>query len=462
MISGSSHEDLMSEITEGDVEWASAGAGDAAARPTSVRYQVLAAACTMAVITYIHRVGFATASAEFKTSLGLSDGQLANLMAAFMIGYGVFEMPWGFLGDRFGVRSLLAIIILGGSSFTASLALVGFIPATLVSWALIYLMLLRFLFGAFQAGTFPSISRMMADWMPTTERGSAQGAVWMSSRLGGALAPLLLGGLIAVMGDWKLPLVAAACLGILWCAFFWPWFRNRPEEMPQVNLQERKLIEAGRAARPAAAHGDVPWARMLRTPSVWALCSMYGFLGFSGNFYLTMLPTYLKNHRHLDSGAVSWLTSLPFAFGIGACLIGGSFSDAVIRRWGKRWGRRLVGAAGLALAGTAIAAVPLVENTLALGFLLVLAFFGNDLAMAPAWAAATDIGERYAGVLSGAMNMTSSLMAAVESKAIGNLLDADDLVTPFVLLAASYALGTIAWIGVDVRKTLGEAGGESG
>ena len=446
----------MSEKTLGDLEWAELQPGDAAVRPTWVRYQVLAAACSLAVITYIHRVGFATASAEFKTSLGLSDGQLANLMAAFMIGYGVFEMPWGFLGDRFGVRSLLAIIILGGSCFTASLALVGFIPATLVSWALLYLMLLRFLFGAFQAGTFPSISRMMADWMPTTERGSAQGAVWMSSRLGGALAPLLLGGLIAVLGDWKMPLVVAASLGLLWCAVFWPWFRNRPEEMPQVNLPERKLIQAGRGARPAAAHGNVPWGRMARTPSAWALCLMYGFLGFSGNFYLTMLPTYLKNHRHLDPGVVNWLTSLPFAFGIGACLIGGSFSDAVIRRWGKRWGRRVVGATGLALAGTAILAVPLVDNTVVLGVLLVVAFFGNDLAMAPAWAAATDIGERYAGVLSGAMNMTSSLMAAVESKAVGSLLDAHDLVTPFLLLAGSYALGTIAWIGVDVRKTLGE------
>jgi MFS transporter, ACS family, glucarate transporter len=216
------------------------------------------------------------------------------------------------------------------------------------------------------------------------------------------------------------------------------------------------LILAGRAARPAAAHADFPWARMLRMPSVWALCSMYGFLGFSGNFYITLLPTYLKNHRHLDSTITGWLTSLPFAFGVVACLVGGSLSDAIIRRWGKRWGRRLVGAGGLTIAGTAILAVPWVDDTLTLGCLLTLAFFGNDLAMAPAWAAAADIGERYTGILSGAMNMIASFMAAVESKAVGRLLDADDLVMPFILLAGSYALGTLAWIRVDVRKTLGE------
>ncbi len=145
-------------------------------RPTWVRYQVLAAACILAVITYIHRVGFATASAEFKTVMGLSDTHIGWLMAAFMIGYGLFEMPWGLLGDRLGVRNILAAIILGGSTLTAGLALVGLFPRA-VLLVVAVLLVLRFSFGVFQAGTFPAISRMMADWMPTTERGSAQGAV---------------------------------------------------------------------------------------------------------------------------------------------------------------------------------------------------------------------------------------------------------------------------------------------
>ena len=425
-------------------------------RPTWVRYQVLAAACSLAVITYIHRVGFATASAEFKTAMDLSDTHIGWLMAAFMIGYGVFEMPWGLLGDRLGVRNILAAIILGGSTLTAALALVGLFPRELML-VFAVLLVLRFSFGAFQAGTFPAISRMMADWMPMTERGSAQGAVWMSSRLGGFLAPLIIVGLFRAMGDWKMPLVLVASLGFLWCAVFWPWFRNRPEEMPQVNRQERKRIEAGRTVLPAHGHGSVPWSKMARSPSVWALCLMYGFLGFSGNFYLTLLPTYLKNHRHLDSVTTGWLTALPFAFGVAACFTGGWFSDAIIRRWGKRWGRRIVGATGLTLAGAAILTVPWVDHVVALGFLLVLTFFGNDLAMAPAWAAAADIGERHAGVLSGAMNMVASFMAAVEALVLSRLLDRDYLVAPFVILAGSYALGTLSWIGVDVRRSLADS-----
>jgi MFS transporter, ACS family, glucarate transporter len=426
-------------------------------RPSRVRYRVLAAACVLAVITYIHRVGFATASAEFKEPLGLSDTHISWLMAAFMIGYGLFEMPWGFLGDRFGVRNVLAAIVLGGSVLTAAVSLVVFLPFGL-GGIVVFLIVVRFLFGAFQAGTFPAFSRMMADWMPTTERGSAQGAVWMSSRIGGALAPRIVVPLFAFLGDWRVAWALIASIGLAWCAGFWPWFRNRPEDMPQVNRGERKLIEAGRSARAVhdAGHGAVPWGRMLRSPSVWSLWLMYGFLGFSGNFYLTLLPTYLKAHRHLDSTTASWLTSLPFAFGVVGCLLGGWLSDAVIRRWGKRWGRRAVGALGLSIAGMSIAAVPWVEGVVPLAALLILTFFGNDMAMAPSWAAAADIGERYTGVLSGAMNMMGSFMAAIEALIIGRLFQADNLVAPFLILAASYALGALCWAGVDARRSLAE------
>ena len=88
----------------------------------------------------------------------------------------------------------------------------------------------------------------MADWMPMTERGGAQGAIWMSSRIGGFLAPLVMGGLFTIMGGWRMPLVLVAALGLVWCAGFWRWFRNSPDDMPKVNREERKLIETGRSS----------------------------------------------------------------------------------------------------------------------------------------------------------------------------------------------------------------------
>jgi MFS transporter, ACS family, glucarate transporter len=431
------------------------GHGQETNRPTRVRFTVLASACVLAVITYIHRVGFATAIAEIKGPLGLSDGHLGWLMASFMVAYGLFEMPWGSLGDRLGVRNILAAIILGGSALTAALVLVVLLPQKVI-YTFTFLLVVRFLFGAFQAGTFPAISRMMADWMPLQERGGAQGLLWMSSRVGGAAAPSFLVWLIAVIGNWQAPVLLAAGLGAVWCFLFWPWFRNQPEAMRQVNQVELKIIESGRAAKAAGTHGKIPWSAMVRSRSVVALCAMYGFLGYSGNFFLTLLPTYLKNHRHLSSETAGFLTSMPFACGTVACLMGGAMSDVIIRRWGPRWGRRTVGAIGMTLAAVCILCTAWANTVPLLGILLCLTFIGNDLAMGPAWAAAADIGGRHTGVLSGAMNMMASLTAALGALATGYLFESGHMILPFVIFSSSYLLGAISWLGVDVRRTLAD------
>lgn len=428
---------------------------NSAERPTRVRFLVLLAACSLAVVTYIHRVGFATASSPMREELGLDQRQLGLLMAAFMVAYGVAEVPWGLVADRKGVRGALAVIVLGGSLATAALALVSWITSAVLG-AFAYVFLLRFLFGSFQAGTFPAITRMLADWMPTTERGGAQGLLWMSSRIGGATAPLLLVPLFAMFGSWKTPLVLVAGLGVVWCAVFWPWFRNRPEEMGSVNKAEIVLIASGRG--PAkAGHSGVPWRRMLTLPSVWALCLMYGALGYSGNFFITLLPDYLKTHRGLGPEVVVWLTSLPFAIGIGSCLAGGALSDLLIRRTGSRtWGRRIVGAVGMSIAAVSIVTTLQVRSVEALGALLCLTYLGNDLAMGPAWAAAADMGERHAGTLGGLMNMTASLTAALAAVVTGQLLNSQNITLPFYLFAASYAVGVLCWLKVDVTHTISE------
>jgi sugar phosphate permease len=422
-------------------------------RPTSVRHAVLGAACLLAILTYLLRVGFNSVSTEMRTDLGLGQDHWGYLSAAFMVAYGLFEVPWGHLGDRLGVRGPLVWVVLGGSATTAAVALVTFLPPG-IGTVLTALLVLRFLFGLFQAGTFPLISRMMADWIPTAERGQAQGLVWMSSRMGGSLAPLLLIPLFQGLGSWQVPLVLVAGLGLVWAAGFWPLYRGHPEETPRVNAAELAIIAAGRGARPAA-HGATPWRRMLRSRSVWCLCLMYGGLGFSGNFFLFFLPDYLKTQRGLPPGQAKWLSALPFVFGVFACLAGGALSDWIIRRTGnRRWSRRPVGMAGLALAAVGILATTQVRDVWWLGLLLCITFFGNDLSMGPAWAAATDKGGRYAGTLSGLMNMTASFTGAAAMAIVGQLLKDGYNDLPFVLFAVSYAIGALAWLGVDVTHTL--------
>jgi sugar phosphate permease len=439
-----------------------------AAPATRVRYSVLASACALAVITYIHRAGFQSNSPELLRDLGMDVRDLGSMTVAFMLAYGLFEVPWGRLGDRFGARDLLVLVVLGGSLMTAATAAVVLLPRVF-SVQLGYLLTLRFLFGMFQAGTFPVLARLLADWMPTTERGSAQGFLWMCSRAGGVLAPMVMVWLFHRLGNWRSPLVLGAGLGVLWCLAVWPWLRNRPEQMPRVNEAERILIAAGRTAKPPMAHQGAPWGAMLRSSNVWALWGMYSFIGFSGNFFLYLFVSYLQDYRHLDKDTAKWLTVVPFACGVAACISGGVLSDVIARRTGdRRLGRRVVGASGLTLAAVMILGSAWVEDVRWLGLVYGLTFTGNDLAMGPAWAAASDIGERHAGALSGAMNMLASLMAALAAVVAGQLFHAAAIAEkagdlaghrfymtlPFFLFATSYFLGALCWLRVDVTETI--------
>jgi MFS family permease len=449
----------------------------ASGRPTTMRFRILGVACSLAVLIYVQRLVTGVVLPDLKADLHLTGLQSGLLQAAFLLAYGLFEVPCGLLGDRLGVRHLLVLLILGWSIMTGALGLVGALPHV-EGLRFGYLLTVRFLFGMFQAGAFPSISRMMTDWMPMRNRALAQGLIWMSTRVGGALQ-LFLVGLISWAGGWQNALWVVAGLGVVWAAAFWPWFRNRPEEKSGVNSAEAALIIAGRPARPIG-HGNVPWARIFRSRSVWCLSLMYGFGGFAANFYTTLLPKYLKDERNLSDATMGLLSSLPFACGIVACAGGGFFSDWIIRRTGNRkWGRRLSGSVGMFLGGLAWPFLNQAPNTLILGVLVCVIFFLNDLSMGPAWASCADIGERYAGTIGGAMNMIGSLMGALGNIVAGSLFGKEFIVSSpwtsggetyllhgtdlvFLIYGASFLVAALCWQGVDVTRTLaGKAGPES-
>jgi MFS transporter, ACS family, glucarate transporter len=443
-------------MSQTDLDFALEADQIAPGRDSRVRYLVLAAACCLAIVAYLHRVGFATAAPELKQQTGLSDYDLSSLMAAFMLAYGLVEIPIGVLGDKLGVRHVLTALVVGWSVLTGLIGCVLWLPPNTL-WPLVYLLLLRAAFGMFQGGLFPLTSRLLADWMPVSERGLAQGCLWTSSRLGGALAPVVVVQLFHTVGIGQAAFWMLAAVGFVWAALFWPWFRGTPEQMPGVNAVELKTIEAGRSNRPHVGHGAVPWGRLLGSRSAWCLCLMYGGLALTGNFFITLLPAYLRTHRHLTLETARWVAATPLACGIVGCVLGGFLSDQIIRRSrSRRWGRRVVGSFGLALGATALAATILVDNPVWLAALLGLAFFGNDLAMGPAWASCADIGERYAGTLGGAMNMTGSITGALGALMIGRMLNVAATTPLFLILAASYLAGSLLWWGVDVSKPIAD------
>jgi len=429
----------------------------AAARATRIRYYVLAVGCGLSLLTYIQRQSFVRAHPEIGHALDLNKAQFGYLQAAFLIGYGLFQVPCGLIGDRLGARHLLTVLVLGWSLLTGLTALAGFFPAS-AGGPFVFLLAARFLFGVFQAGFFPVWSRVMTDWTPIAERASAQGTVWMFSRLGGAVGPFLFLALFDLCGTWTTPFWLLAALGVVAAVPFWIWFRNRPDEMPQVNAAERALIARGRPASAAAdgsRGGTVPWLAMLGSVNVWALCLMYGFVGSAGNFITNLLSIYLESDRHLSPQATTWLTGLPLAAGIVSCVSGGVLSDWIVRRWkSRKWGRRLNGLVGLVVAGLAIMAVPWAHPVWLLAALLCVSFFCNDLIMGPAWAACADVGERCAGTISGAMNMTGQFFGAAGMAFAGFMLQRNHSEALFLVFGCAYGLAALCWLAVDVTKPL--------
>jgi len=445
------------------------------AKPTFVRYQVLAVACSLAVLTYVQRQGFNAATPYLKQDFGLNDGQIGYFLAVWLVAYGIFQVPCGLIGDRIGARHLITLLVLGWSLTLLAVALTIFLPAR--GWlALVVLLALRFIFGGLQAGVFPGMARVVADWMPAQQRGFAQGSIWTFSRVGGAVTPVFVVWLITkvfswgtaaryrhvlpnelitkIFSGWATTITLVAGLGLAWCVFFWLWFRNRPEEMRQLNSAERELIVSNRPAAPAVT-GPVPWRQLLASPSVWGLCLMYGFVGFAGNFITNFLNVYLRDHRHLPDETTAWLAGLPLAAGVVSCLSGGVISDWLIQRLGSRkWGRRLVGSVALGLAGLATFCTPWVQEVWQLAIVLGAWMFFNDAMLGPAWASCADIGERYAGTLSGAMNMTGAFAGAAGMTLAGWWLDLGLYNVLFMVFAFSYALAALCWFAVDVTKPL--------
>jgi MFS family permease len=247
--------------------------------PTRVRQRVLAFTLTLTAIAYLDRVCISMAAPAMKEDLGISDVQMGWVFSAFTFAYALFEVPSGWLADRFGARLMLTRIVVWWSAMTAATGAVLGVGSLIV---------VRFLFGMGEAGCFPSMARAYGRWLPVRERGGAFGLTLMAGALGGALTQPLVVALLELV-HWRHTFMLFGIVGIAWAvAWFW-WFRDEPHGHPAVNAAELALI----GCEPPEPHRQVPWAKLLRDRNLVALCGMYLFAIYGWYFYLTWLPTYL-------------------------------------------------------------------------------------------------------------------------------------------------------------------------
>jgi ACS family glucarate transporter-like MFS transporter len=412
----------------------------ATARPTGVRHLVIVFAVTLGIITYIDRVCISQAAPLIAQDLGLTKAQMGWVFAAFAWSYAVFEIPGGFLGDWLGPRKVLMRIVIWWSFFTA---------ATGWAWNYFSLLMTRFMFGAGEAGCFPNLTKAFTTWLPRAERVRAQGIMWMSARWGGAFTPLLVFWVLQFV-SWRRAFEIFGALGIVWAIWFYRWYRDNPRDNKKINAAELALL-AG-AEDSASGHGDLPWGKLIRSKQAWLLCLQYFCLSYGWYFYITWLPTYLKEGRGLNIAQGALLSILPlFLGGVGSFFCG--LISTPIARWtgSIAFTRRLMAIIGFSGATGLLVFSTFLKDPLWAMVAMGLASFANDLVMPGSWAACMDVGGKYAGTLSGAMNMMGNFAGGMSPVVIGYILQQTDnnWDITFYVSAAFYFAGSFVWLALD-------------
>jgi MFS family permease len=413
-------------------------------KPTRARYGVIAFAIAVAVITYIDRICISQARPFLIKDLGLTDKQFGWALTVFFWGYALFEIPGGWLGDRIGARKALTRVVVAWSIFTAATGWVTGLTSLLV---------VRFMFAAGEAGCFPNVARAFSGWLPSEGRARAQGIVWLAARWGGAITPPLVAALMHYI-SWRRTFELFALVGIVWSFFYYRWYRDSPEEHRGVNAAERALL-TGRAR--GLAHGPTPWRLFLRSRTVWLLWAQYMAINFGWPFYITWLPKYLIEARHLEVQKSAWLSSIPLGFGGFGCIIAGMLAAPIARRTGNlAWTRKGFGMVACFGAAMGLLAFPFIENVHVAMFVMGLASFSNDLLLPSAWATCMDVGGRYAGTVSGSMNMMGNFMAGAATLSVPYILAQtnQNWVVIFYIAAGIYLLGCLSWAFIDPNERL--------
>jgi ACS family glucarate transporter-like MFS transporter len=407
-----------------------------------VRGRVLAFTFLLAVITYLDRVCISAAAPFIIDDLGLSVLEMSVVFSAFTLAYSLFEVPSGWLGDVKGPRRVLTRIVVWWSAFTM---------LTAAAQGFRSLVVIRFLFGAGEAGAFPNIARSFSQWFPLRERGRANGVMFLGSRVGGMLsAPIAL--LLIAQWGWRASFIAFGLLGIVWAAGWYAWYRDRPEDHPSMTADELAWIQQD--ARPVDS-GRTPWRALLRSRNLYALCGMYFAFGYGLYFYFTWLPTYLIKELGFSLLAGGIFAALPFLLAGLADVGGGWLTDTLSRARGLRVGRCYLGCAAFSTCGALVFASTVAIDPVAKAVLLAFALASADLALSACWAVPLDIAPDHAGVVTGFMNTLGNLGGLLGPLVVGIALDQwQSWTVPFYITAAVYASGALAWLAIDPTQSI--------
>ncbi len=378
--------------------------------PTKTRFVVLSVLCLLSGVLYLDRICISQALPSIKADLKLSNTETSYVLMAFTLAYGLFEVPTGRWGDLIGGRRVLTRISLWWSAFTA---LTG---ACIGLWSIL---IVRFLFGAGEAGAFPNVARVLSRWFPDAERGRAQGVLLAASQAGGAIAPYLAALLIRDIG-WRWTFVAFGGVGAVWAAGFWSWFRDDPAAHPAVNSAEARLI--GRRVTSGNVHTAIPWAAVVRNPSVWFLSLIMALGSFNSYLYFSWFPTYLIEGRGVDKTTAGMMASLVLVFSAIGTFLGGILLDLIVAG-NSATRRRVLGGSIFFLAALFLACALSTQDPWLAAFLTAMSCFMTQATQPLWWSCTIGISGKHVGALFGLMNSVGVFGALSSQYLVGAVAD---------------------------------------
>ncbi len=403
----------------------------------------------MGAVSYLDRVNISIAAKPMSAQYHLSLPRLGMVFSAFSIGYSLFQVPAGRLADRLGPRKVLAMGAVAWAVFTA---LSGSIP---VSWelALAALWTVRFLLGVGESVMYPASNLWVAFWIPTVERGIANGLIFAGVGVGAAFAPPLVAAIMLHWG-WRSSFLLCSTLGWVTALAWYAIARNRPEDHPHANAQEREFIRCGIITPVSSVSRPAPWRAIFSSFNVWALTLSYFSYGYVAYIFFTWFFIYLTTVRGFSVQSGSLYAMLPFIGMTFGSITGGWASDRISIRFGRRLGRCGTGAFGLGLCSVLLL-VGAQLHTAAFASVILAGGAGSlYLAQSSYWALSADLGGSHAGSLSGWMNMGAQTGSAITAVFTPVIAIHFGWVAAIVFAAALCALGAVAWLAVDPNRPL--------
>lgn len=424
------------------------------ARPTSVRWVVLASTFLVAVFMYVDRACLGQVSADVARELQLEPWQMDVANGAFFFSYALAQVVSAAVALRFGLRHTFAACLFLWSAFTVLTGLSG---------GLVVLVAARLLVGVTEAGAYPISASLVRNWFPLHRRGLASSLIAFGGRLGGALSLLLTPILVKVFADaggWRAALGLFGVLGMVYAVVYWFLARDRAAEHPWANAAEAELVPPAPTTTKAA--GAFPLLALARSGNLWLSSLTQCCINVGWAFVITKLGDYLEKGHGLTGAEKGTWTSLPMWAGIPGMLAGGFLTDALARRVGLRWGRALPIGVSLFVCSLACGVAATTDNYVVVVAMLCVMTVFVDLGIPAVWAFAQDVGGRHTGAALGWANMWGNLGAAASPVLLGWVqrsfavpgVSTSGWPAAFAVCACTFSLAGVAALFMNASKPL--------